>query len=293
VATSDGSLWACDYGDFSDFPVIYRVDSAAETIASYPLDAFSYGFPTFYLTVGPDGNVWYTDLYTPTIGRVSASNPAVTYSISAIGDQIMTTLHTGYPSGGQETKTIFITRTGTGDLNNLAVALSGINAASFSVSQPKENRLNDSTNSTNFTIKANDGLAEGMYTATVTVSANYMEAVTFTVTQQVTAETAPTAPAVTTGATSNITVSSATLSGDVTSDGGTEVTERGFVYGTSENPTIGDSKVTAALGSGTGAFSATLSGLTAGTAYPVRAYAKSGAGTAYGADSVFTTQAGR
>nr|MBP8963590.1 hypothetical protein [Opitutaceae bacterium] len=50
-------------------------------------------------------------------------------------------------------------------------------------------------------------------------------------------------------------------------------------------------KVTAALGTGTGAFSAALTGLSANTTYHVRAYAISAAGTAYGDDVSFTTEA--
>jgi LPXTG-motif cell wall-anchored protein len=104
----------------------------------------------------------------------------------------------------------------------------------------------------------------------------------------------PELPAVTTDAvnTSGITQNSAAVSGSVTSAGTAAVTERGFVYGASANPTTSDTKVTAALGTGTGAFSATLTGLSASTAYHVRAYAISAAGTAYGADRTFTTLTG-
>ena len=89
---------------------------------------------------------------------------------------------------------------------------------------------------------------------------------------------------------SGVTQNSANVSGSVTSAGTAAVTERGFVYSATANPTTSDSKVTAALG--TGAFSATLSGLTAASTYHVRAYAISGAGTAYGADKTFTTLSG-
>jgi len=102
----------------------------------------------------------------------------------------------------------------------------------------------------------------------------------------------PELPAVTTDTvdTSGVTRSSAAVSGSVTDAGTASVTERGFVYGASANPTTANSKL--AAGAGTGAFSATLTGLASGTAYHVRAYAISGAGTAYGEDRTFTTLSG-
>ena len=78
-----------------------------------------------------------------------------------------------------------------------------------------------------------------------------------------------TPPAVTTGAVTDISTTSATVAGNVTADGGKTVTERGVVYSTNANPTATDNKVMAASG-GTGEFSASLTGLTAGTAYHVR-----------------------
>ncbi len=100
-------------------------------------------------------------------------------------------------------------------------------------------------------------------------------------------------PSVTTDAVdaSGITQDSAAVSGSVTAAGTAPVTERGFVFSTSVNPATSDTKVTAD-GTGTGAFSATLTGLAANTAYHVRAYAISDAGTAYGEDREFTTLTG-
>ena len=80
---------------------------------------------------------------------------------------------------------------------------------------------------------------------------------------------------------------SATVQGEVTSDGGAEVTERGVVYGTSENPTVGNSKVTS--GAGIGAFTCNLTGLQPNTKYYVRVYAVNSQGTAYGEQVSFTT----
>ncbi len=88
--------------------------------------------------------------------------------------------------------------------------------------------------------------------------------------------------------------SSATLGGEVTSDGGVSVTERGVVYSTIDaTPTIGEIGVTQDQnGDGTGIFSKSTSGLTAGTLYYVCAYATNTAGTSYGSQVSFTTDIG-
>jgi M6 family metalloprotease-like protein len=98
-----------------------------------------------------------------------------------------------------------------------------------------------------------------------------------------------TTPTVTTGSVSNITASTATVAGNVTADGGATVTERGICYSTSQNPTTANSKVSS--GSGTGSFSANLSGLAANTTYYARAYAINAQGTSYGSQVSFTTTA--
>lgn len=72
----------------------------------------------------------------------------------------------------------------------------------------------------------------------------------------------------------------ADLEGEVKSENGGTVTERGFVHSTSLNPIV-DSATKIAVGSGTGAFEATTSTLPSGTNY-FRAYATSAAGTSYG-----------
>ena len=95
------------------------------------------------------------------------------------------------------------------------------------------------------------------------------------------------ATVVTTSAT-NVTYTSASVGGEVRSDGGTTVTERGVVYSTSSKPTTSNSKKRS--GSGTGAYSVELSDLSEGTTYYVRAYAINSKGTAYGEQVSFTTK---
>jgi len=76
-----------------------------------------------------------------------------------------------------------------------------------------------------------------------------------------------------------------TCGGNVTADGGSNVTERGVVVGLSTNPAIdnpGNAKY--AIGAGTGEFSMTLAPFHTGNTYHIRAYATNDMGTAYGAD---------
>jgi hypothetical protein len=94
-------------------------------------------------------------------------------------------------------------------------------------------------------------------------------------------------PTVTTTTISGIGQISATGGGNVTLDGGASVTSRGVAYSTSLNPTIGGSHTTDS--SGLGIFVSSIVGLTPSTLYHVRAYATNSVGTAYGADSAFTT----
>ena len=94
-------------------------------------------------------------------------------------------------------------------------------------------------------------------------------------------------PTITTGTVSNITTSSATCSGNVTSDGGATVTQRGICWSTSANPTISSNHLNSS--SGTGSFTINFTGLASGTKYYVRAYATNAAGTAYGNQITFTT----
>ena len=74
---------------------------------------------------------------------------------------------------------------------------------------------------------------------------------------------------------------------EVVSDGGFAVTERGVCWSVDHNPTINGSH--ASVGSGTGSFSYTISGLEANTTYYVRAYATNSVGTAYSDEVSFTT----
>ena len=118
--------------------------------------------------------------------------------------------------------------------------------------------------------------------ATNSVGTSYGVEVSFTT---VAATSLPVLDATT--AASNITTTTATSGGNITSDGGAPVTLRGVCWSTNTNPTITDPKTN--NGSGIGTFTSSLTGLTPGTVYYVRSYATNSVGTAYGVQAVFTT----
>lgn len=96
-----------------------------------------------------------------------------------------------------------------------------------------------------------------------------------------------TLPTVTTSEITNITQTSATSGGNISSDGGVAITARGVCWNTNGNPTVADNNTTD--GSGTASFTSSISGLRANTTYYVRAYATNRKGTEYGSVRSFKT----
>lgn len=101
------------------------------------------------------------------------------------------------------------------------------------------------------------------------------------------------APTLTTPTSTALAALTATLGGNVTSDGGADVTARGVVYSvttTNGDPQIGGTGVTTVTGTGTtGVFTVDVSSLSASTGYTYAAYATNAAGTSYSATGTFTT----
>ena len=98
-------------------------------------------------------------------------------------------------------------------------------------------------------------------------------------------------PTLTTNKATYISTTLATSGGNVSSDGGSSVTARGVCWSTNSSPTISDSKTSD--GSGSGQFTSSITGLTAGTKYYIRAYATNIAGTAYGNEDTISTLAAK
>lgn len=146
--------------------------------------------------------------------------------------------------------------------------------------------------------KTSDGSGTGSFTSAITglspstvyyvrsyatnsAGTGYGNSVTFTTLGNYTI------PVLTTNAVDNITPQTATSGGNISSDGGATVTERGVCWSLGQTPTITDSKTID--GAGAGNFSSAITGLTPNTNYYVRAYATNIAGTGYGSAMSFTT----
>jgi uncharacterized protein (TIGR02145 family) len=96
-----------------------------------------------------------------------------------------------------------------------------------------------------------------------------------------------TLPIVVTSNIINIKTISATGGGDISYDGGANITVRGICWSNSQNPTINDNK--SIDGDSTGLYTSNLTNLVADKLYYVRAYATNNVGTAYGNEVSFTT----
>jgi hypothetical protein len=146
------------------------------------------------------------------------------------------------------------------------------------------------------TTKTTNGAATGTYTSNITgltpgtlyyvrsyatnsVGTNYGAQTNFTTLNT------PTISA--TASATSITSSSASVGGTITSDGGSTVTTRGVVYGTSSL----SSTFNVTTGTGTGTYTSSLTGLTPATTYYVRSFATNSVGTVYGTETSFTTNA--
>lgn len=104
---------------------------------------------------------------------------------------------------------------------------------------------------------------------------------------QVTFTTSPVLATISTTDVSLVTLTTAASGGNITSNGGANVTARGVCWNTAPNPTTANTKTTD--GSGSGIFTSSLTGLVASTQYYVRSYATTSIGTVYGNEVNFTT----
>lgn len=145
--------------------------------------------------------------------------------------------------------------------------------------------------------KTSDGTGTGVFTSRITgltvhttyyvrsygtnsIGTGYGKEISFT--------TKAIVPTLTTTAASSITQTTITTGGDVTSDGGSDVTVRGVCWSMMKGPNAGMfTKTIDGIGKGT--FISELTGLTAYTTYYVRSYATNSIGTAYGNEISFTT----
>ncbi len=173
LANVQASLSGADATAFELTQPAGTIDGAGSTFTVMAKDELSAGTYTATVTITAD----HMEPVSFEVTQVVHS-----YTIAPISDQTLTPLAAGYASGTQETKSVVITRTGTGVLANVEASLSGTHASAFALTQPAGTI--DGAGST-FTVKAKDELSAGTYTATVTITADHMEPVSFEVTQVV------------------------------------------------------------------------------------------------------------
>jgi uncharacterized protein (TIGR02145 family) len=97
----------------------------------------------------------------------------------------------------------------------------------------------------------------------------------------------PSPPVLGTTVVSEITYTTAVSGGEITDDGGDQITSRGICWNTSVDPTILNNR--SIVGGGIGIFTCDLTQLQPNTLYYVKAYATNSAGTGYGNQQTFTT----
>lgn len=98
--------------------------------------------------------------------------------------------------------------------------------------------------------------------------------------------------AVKSGSITNISTSSARVSGEIIDLGDGNVNNYGFVYSTVSNPDINDSKLSLGQSPSLGSYTGTLGNLSPNTSYQVRSFLEVNGLVSYGESVTFTTLAG-
>jgi hypothetical protein len=97
-------------------------------------------------------------------------------------------------------------------------------------------------------------------------------------------------PSLSTTPVTSYTSTSAIVGGKISDDGGAGVTEYGIYWSTGRNPELSGTRLY--IGSGTGSYSSTITGLNPKTTYYIRAYAVNNAGKAFGTQISFNLNSG-
>lgn len=231
------------------------------------------------------------------ISNITGLNPGVTYYFRAYatnsagtsyGNQVFGTTLTSLPTlltSSISNITATSVKSG-GNITNdggLPILEKGVCWSTSQIPTINNNKKNIISGSQNYAITIADLLPGTTYCvrayAINSLGVGYGNQLSFT--------TLATLPTLTTNSISSIKSTTAISGGNISSDGGSNVTARGICWSTSVNPTTNNNKTID--GSGTGVYSSNLSGLAINTSYNVRAYATNSIGTSYGNNLSFTT----
>jgi hypothetical protein len=279
-ATSGGTITSNGGASVTVSGVCWGTSHNPSTSGSHSTDGSASGSFTSGLTGLSSGTLYYIRAYaTNSVGTAYGTelsfttNPAL---LSTLTTTVVSSVRavTGI-SGGN------ITSDGDG-----AVTARGVCWATTALPTISDNLTSNGTGTGSFTSNLTGLLPVTTYHvrayATNSAGTAYGNEVTFT--------TTPVQPAVlTTTAITSVSSSTAVSGGNITDNGGGSVTARGVCWSTSLSPTISDNLTS--NGTGSGSFTSNLTGLQPGTAHHVRAYATNSAGTSYGNELTFTTQA--
>jgi len=214
--------------------------------------------------------------YTVTAADGSTQNYAATVTVAANTAKEITSYSftspavTGVISGTSITLTVSNDTNLTGVVANFTTTGASVTVTQTGSVQVSGTTPNNFTTSRTYRVTAANGTTQD-YTVTV----NKLPAVSTT------------AIAGNLSLTLNIAGSNATVGGNVTNVGSSAVYMRGICWNTTGSPTVSDNSVSS--GSGTGAFTSAISGLSANTAYHLRAYAINSQGLAYGNEVTFNS----
>lgn len=201
--------------------------------------------------------------YTLNSAPTDISLSATSINENVAGNSIIGTLSTTDADAGDTH--VYSLVSGTGDTDNSSFSISGTNLLI--------NNSPDFETKSSYSVRIQTDDGTDTYAKAFTINVNNIDP-----------------PTVTTAPASDIAAKSATLGGEVTNNGGAAITDYGVVYSTTDNtPSIAEGATKVSMGSGTGSFGSTVSGLSSNAAYYVSAYAINSEGTSYGSVENFTT----
>ena len=283
TATGNGNITSLGVPNPTSYGVCWSSTNATPAITDSKVDngaASATGTFTAAISGLTSGTLYYVRAYATNAAGTAYGNVVsfTSYIAPTVTTQAVSNINT-------------TTATGNGNITSLGVP----NPTSYGVCWSSSNATPSITDS-----KVDNGAvsATGAFTAAITgltsgtlyyvrayatnsAGTSYGGVVTFT---------SYIVPTVSTQAVSNLSSTTATGNGNITSLGVPNPTAYGVCWSSSNaTPTISDSKVDKGAASVTGGFTASITGLSPGTLYYVRAYATNSAGTSYGGVVTFTS----